>query len=99
MYENGLKSLLDEKKMVPMDRRVVLKAILRQSELYVGNEDKNKHAICYEVWQVGPLVKTLKEGMHCLHISAAGDSEGAGVDQEYRLVHERDVVVWWNPPY
>ena len=77
---------------------MILKAVLRKSELYTGQEDVNSHAICYEVLKCGPGVTTLKPGHHCLHISAAGDSEGAGVHQEYRVVHERDVILYWDPP-
>lgn len=70
-----------------------------ESELTAGVQvDINKNAICYEIVKVGPSCEYVEEGEHCLHISTAGDGEGAGLDQEYCLVAERDIVAHWKKP-
>lgn len=51
--------------------------------------------MCFEVVSCGPDVIELAEGMHVLHISAAGDKI-PGSDME--IVREEDVILNWYPP-
>lgn len=83
--------------MHPTINRVILKEVKQvlSTELQiVGNLNNKKMVICYEVLDVGPEVQKLAPGMHCLHISAAGDKIADDID----VVREEDVIAYWYPP-
>jgi hypothetical protein len=96
-YKQGLEKL--NKIVKVTGDRVLLKAILQTdgSEIEVQGAD-TRTAVCHEVCDIGPDVKDIAIGAHCLHISAAGDGLDADQTQRgarYTIVREEDIVAWW----
>lgn len=85
----GLSGLVEVLPIInPTLDRVLLSPVTIQTSL----ASVQAQVVCYEVQKTGPEVKHLKPGMHCLHISAAGD----GVDHGLVIVREEDIIAYWD---
>ncbi len=99
-YKYGLERIA--RVMMPSGARIKLRAVMATdgSELEIAGSDTRK-AVCHEVMAIGPDASDCSDisvGMHCLHISAAGDE----ADQDTKssrtvFVHVDDIVAYWWP--
>lgn len=90
-YKEGLLPHLPS--MQTTINRVILKEVHQKISEVIVSQDHST-LICYEVIGVGPDVRKLAVGDHCLHISAAGDKTVGGIT----IVREEDVVLYWPEP-
>jgi hypothetical protein len=96
-YRNGLDPFI--KQIQPTSDRVLLRAILSTDGSDLAIDSDVRGAVCHEVIRVGPDVLNLAEGMHIVHISAAGDTldNDPNTKSRFCLVREEDVVAYWFP--
>jgi hypothetical protein len=100
--DNGLDALCEARVTQAPGKYVLLKGIVPQdqaSKIVSLNDGNVKHAIAFEISSCGDEVPaSLKVGMHCIHISAAGDPVQHGSDTaRYMVVHHEDICLAWEP--
>lgn len=55
-----------------------------------------ENAVAFEVIDQGPLVKTDRKGLHCLHLASSADALNPDGTGEFVIVREKDVVMFWD---
>jgi hypothetical protein len=82
--------------LTPLNKRVLLRAVLRQDGSTLAIDTDAKGAVAFEVIRVAEDVTGVKVGDMCLHISAAGDLlDPDDETARHILVHEEDIVCKW----